>query len=143
MKSVVELTINLPQARLAALFADPRQNIEWMTDVERVETISGRLGMPGSKYRLIPKKGDMVFDVTVIARKLPNEIQLQLKATNVSVAVKADFIAVSSDRSLLRSEEVFTFEGRLKVFGLMAQGAIKKAHRRHMAAFKRFAETDR
>ena len=56
MESVIELEINVPQARLAALFTDPQQNTRWMDDVDRIETISGQLGMPGSKYRLVPKK---------------------------------------------------------------------------------------
>jgi hypothetical protein len=37
MESVIELEINVPQARLAALFADPQQNTKWMDDVDRVE----------------------------------------------------------------------------------------------------------
>jgi len=53
MKSVIELAIDVPQARLATLFADPQQTIGWMDDVDRVETISGQLGMPGSKYRWV------------------------------------------------------------------------------------------
>ena len=41
MKSVIELESDVPQARLATLFADPQQNTKWMDDVDRVETISG------------------------------------------------------------------------------------------------------
>ena len=142
MKSVIELEIDMPLAKLAALFADPQQNTSWMDDVDRVETISGQLGMPGSQYRLVPKKGKMVFVATVGARNLPTESHLFLEASNVTVSVKGNFVALSSDRTRLISEEVFSFKGPLnKVFGFLAQGAIKKAHRRHMEAFKRFAET--
>jgi hypothetical protein len=35
MRSVVELDINVPQERLAKLFADPENNTKWMDDVER------------------------------------------------------------------------------------------------------------
>ena len=115
----------------------------WM-NVERVETISGQLGMPGSKYRLVPKKGKMVFVATVLARKLPSESRLSLEASNVTVSVKGLCVALSSDRTRLTSEEVFSFKGPLsKVFGFLAQGAIRRAHRRHMEAFKRFAEAHR
>jgi hypothetical protein len=48
MKSTVELDINAPQAQLAELFADPRNNTGWMDDVERIEPVSGELGEPGS-----------------------------------------------------------------------------------------------
>ena len=144
MKSVIELEIDVPQARLATLFADPQQNTKWMDDVDRVETISGQLGMPGSKYRLVPKKGKMVFVATVLARNLPSESHLSLEASNVTVSEKGLFGALSSDRTRLTSEEVFSFKGPLsKVFGFLAQGAIRRAHRRHMEAFKRFAEAHR
>jgi hypothetical protein len=111
MKSVIELEIDVPQARLAALFADPQQNTKWMDDVERVETISGQLGMPGSTYRLVPKKGKMVFVATVLARNLPSESRLSLEASNVTVSVKGFFVALSSNRTRLTSEEVFSFKG--------------------------------
>ncbi len=118
MKSVIELEIDVPQARLATLFADPQQNTKWMDDVDKVETISGQLGMPGSKYRLVPKKGKMVFVATVLARNLPSESHLSLEASNVTVSVKGLFGALSSDRTRLTSEEVFSFQGPLsKVFG--------------------------
>jgi hypothetical protein len=144
MRSVVELEIDVPQARLAALFADPQQNTSWMDDVDRVETISGQLGMLGSKYRLVPKKGRMVFVATVVSRNLPTESQLSLEASNVTVSVKGIFVAISPRRTRLTSEEVFSFKGPLdKVFGFVAQRAIKGAHRRHMVAFKRFAEDHR
>ena len=144
MKSVVELEIDVPQERLAALFADPRQNTKWMDDLDRVETISGQLGMPGSQYRLVPKKGKMVFVATVLSRDLPTESRLNLEASSVTVLVKGVLVALSSQRTRLTSEEVFTFKGPLnKISGFLAKAAIKNAHRRHMEAFKRFAEAHR
>jgi hypothetical protein len=141
MKSVIELEIDVRQERLAALFADPQQNTRWMDDVDRVETISGQLGMEGSKYRLVPKKGKMVFVATVLARNLPTESHLSLEASNVTVSVKGTLVALSSDRTRLTSEEVFSFKKPInRVFGFLARGAIRNAHRRHMEAFKRFAE---
>jgi hypothetical protein len=112
-----------------------------MDDLERVEPISGKAGMPGSQYRLVPKRGNMVFVATVLSRDLPSESRLMLEASNVSVAVRADFRAIAPDRTLLVSEEVFTFKGWVgRIFGFLAQGAIRKAHRTHIEAFKRFAE---
>jgi hypothetical protein len=144
VESVIELEIDVPQARLAALFADPQQTTKWMDDVARVEPISGQLGLPGSQYRLVPKQGNMVFVATVLARNLPIECNLILEALNATVSVKGTFVAVSADRTRLTSKEVFTFKGLLnQVFGFLARGAIKKAHRRHMEAFKRFAESQR
>jgi hypothetical protein len=141
MKSVIELDIDVPQARLAALFADPRHNTAWMDDLERLEPISGEPGLPGSKYRLVPKKGKMVFVATVITRTLPTEVRLRLDASHVTVSVRGTFAALSSGRTRLTSEEVFSFKGLIhKVLGFLAQTSIRNAHRRHLEAFKRFAQ---
>jgi hypothetical protein len=144
VKSVIEIEIYLPQVRLAALYADPQQNTQWMDDIERMEPISGQLGMPGSKYRLVPKSGDMVFVATVLARNLPAELHLSLEATNVTISVKGHFAALSPTNTRLRHEQVFRFKGLFnKAFGFLAQRSIKKAQRRHMEAFKRFAEAQK
>ena len=95
MKSVVELDIDAPQATVAALFADPKLTTQWMDDVERHEAISGEPGTPGSKYRLVPKKGSMVFVATVISRTPPREACLELEASNVRVSVKGTFAALA------------------------------------------------
>jgi hypothetical protein len=100
--------------------------------------------MLGSKYRLVPKKGKMVFVATVVARNLPTESHLSLEASNVTVSVNGTFVALSSSRTRLTSEEVFHFKGLLNtIFGFLAWRAIRSVHRRHMEAFKRFAEGQR
>jgi hypothetical protein len=141
MKSIVEIDIDLPREKLAALFANPAISTKWMDDVKRYEPVSGQPGMPGSTYRLVPKKGDMVFLATIISRDLPNETRLTLDASNVVVSITARFIRSSGVRSRLISEEVFTFKGVMgRIIGVLARPAIRKAHRRHMEAFKRYAE---
>ena len=143
MKSFVEIEIEVPQSRLAELYANPSLNTRWMDDIERVEPISGQLGMVGSKYRLVPKKGVMVFVATVIARNVPNEFQLSLEASNVTVSVKGTLRPLSPQRTRLTSEEEFRFKGFFNtIFGFFARGAIKRAHRRHMESFKQFAEAE-
>ena len=141
MKSVVELDINRSQERVATLFADPENNPKWMGDLARYEPLSGQPGMPGSTYRLVPKKGEMVFLATIVSRNLPNEIRLSLVASNVTVSITARFIQLSVEKTRLVSEEEFSFKGLVgKLVGFFAQGSIRKAHRRHIEAFKRFAE---
>ena len=144
MKSVIELEINVPRAKLAELFADPKNNTKWMDDLERYEPLSGTPGRPGSKYCLVPKTGDMVFIATVIARDLPHESRLILESSKVVVSVTDKFVALSSEKTKLISEEVFSFKGLFnKIYGFLVQRAIKNAHRRHMEGFKCFAEAQR
>ncbi len=125
MKSVVELEIAVPQAKLAELFADPSNNLQWMHDVERIEPLSGKLGEPGSTYRLVPKRGSLIFVATVVARDLPTELRLLLDAPSASVSVTGTFRKVADHKTKLRSEETFTFKGAFNtIFGFLAQGKI-------------------
>jgi hypothetical protein len=138
MKSIFETEINVPRAKLAEFYANPQNNVKWMEDLERSEYISGELGMPGSKYRFIPKKGTMVFTATVITRDIPNELQLILESPTVDVLVTAKFIVLSPEKTKFISEEVFTFKGFFnKAFGFLAKGAVTKAHHKHMEDFKK------
>ena len=112
-----------------------------MEDLERYEPIDGKPGMPGSTYRLVPKRGKMVVTATVVERSLPTRLQLSLDASNVTVAVTGTMSELPDGRTLLKSEEVFAFKGLWNsVFGFLAQAAGRKAHHRHIEAFKRFAE---
>jgi hypothetical protein len=141
MRSVVEMDIEAPQQKVAALFADPGKSKEWMEDIELYEPIGGEPGMPGSIYRLVPRDGD-AFVATVVSRDLPREHQLYLDAPGVAVAIKGSFAALSPQRTRLISEEDFDFKGGMlaRLGGLLSRGAIRRAHRRQMQAFRRYAE---
>ena len=140
MKSTVEIDIAVPRARLAELLADPGNTPAWMEDLDRYEPLSGAQGMPGSTYRLVPKKGP-AFTATVVARELPHRVALRLEGKNVDVSVNDRFAPLSDDRTRLFSVEEFHFKGVLpSLYALFARRAIHNAHRRHMDAFKAFAE---
>jgi hypothetical protein len=142
MKSIVEVEINKPQQEVAKLFADPANNPKWMYDLKRYEPVSGDQENPGFTYRLIPKKGNMIFLATII-EKNPDELKLDLEASNVHVSITGKLKALSPVRTKLISEEVFTFKGFFNsIFGLFAGKAIKSVHRRHIKDFKEFAESD-
>jgi hypothetical protein len=143
VKSTITVEINLPRAQVAELFSNPRHTTRWMHDVDRIEVVRGELGAPGSQYRLVPKKGNMVFVATVLVRNLPNESRLRLDSSNVVVAVTGTFQSLTPTRTLLVSSEVFSFKGVISaILGFLAQSAIRKAHRRHIEAFKAFAEAN-
>jgi hypothetical protein len=140
MESIVELEIAAPRRKVAELFADLGKSVEWMDDLERFEPIRGAPGAPGSQGRLVPKKGD-AFVATVLSSDLPSVLKLELDAPTVSVCVTGELVPLAPDRTRLVSRESFHFKGALsKLVGLLARRAIRNAHRRHMQAFKRFAE---
>ena len=141
MKSTVELDIQAPREEVAALSADPANITKWMHDLERYEPIQGTPGMPGSTYRMVPKTGNMVFVATVLSRNLPDQVLLRLDGKNVVVLVTDWFIATSPRATRMVSEEEFQFTTLFsRLFGLVAQQSIRKAHRQHMESFKAFAE---
>lgn len=139
MKSVIELEINKPKTEVERLFTDPANNPKWMHDLKAYEPISGEQGMPGSKYRLIPKKGNRIFTATVITRNA-TELKLQLAGSDVQVLITARLLEQANYQTKLISEEVFIFKGLMVLFGWLAKPAIKSAHKKHMNDFKAFAE---
>jgi uncharacterized protein YndB with AHSA1/START domain len=141
MRSVVDLEIEAPRETVAELYSDPRNNPKWMEDLERNEPISGELGEPGSKYRMVSKDSDMHFVVTVVSVYLPENVRLRLVWKQFTVDINVDFIQLDTGLTRFISTEDFGFTGfRARLGGLLARRAIKSAHRRHMEGFKRFAE---
>jgi hypothetical protein len=141
MKSVVEVEIDAPHTRAAQLHGNPELSAKWMDDVDRCEPVAGEPGVAGSQYRLLPKRGSMVFLATVIRRDLPHELRLRLDTEGVEILVTARFLPLAPGRTRLVSEQVFQFAGVPgRVFGLLGRVAIRNAHRRHIESFKRFAE---
>ena len=142
MTSTVDIEIHAPQTAVAELFADPRNNPKWMDDLDRVELLSGEAGTAGSQYRMVSPDARMNFVATVVASDLPNEVRLRLDGSNVVVSITDRFSTPSKGVTRLVSEEIFTFKTLVgRIIGLLAHNSIRNAHRRHMMAFKRFAES--
>ena len=115
-----------------------------MHDLERYEHLSGAFGMPGSRYRMVPKAGSqqMEFVSTVTASNLPDRLVLKLELPAVDVSVTATFTAaVRPAGPECSRNEVFTFHGPFnKLFSRLASRDIRKHHRDHIESFKRFVE---
>ena len=143
MKSVFEIEVNVPQEKLAKLFADPENYSKWMGELEGYKIISGKPGMVGSKYRLIQKKGDKKtdFTATVTASDLPNEFSMNVEEPNIAqVSVTAQFIALSPEKTKFISKEEFDFKGISRnIGGFLYQRSIKGDHHRYTMNFKHFA----
>jgi len=78
----------------------------------------------------------------VVERNLPDELKLDLKASDVDVTVTTTLTALSAARTQLVSEQVFTFKGADDAtISPAAKNAIEALHRRHIEDFKHFAET--
>ena len=141
MRSVVDLEIDAPRETVAELYSNPANNPRWMDDLERNEPISGVLGEPGSRYRMVSRDSDMHFVVTVVSLQLPENVRLHLDWKQSAVDINVDFVQLDVGKTRFISTEDFRFSGFFpRLGGLLARRAIRAAHRRHMVAFKRFAE---
>ena len=142
MKSVFEIEVNVPQEKLAELFAEPENYKKWMGDLEGFEIISGKPGMLGLKYRLMQKNGNKKTDfiATVTASNLPNEFSMTIQEPDVAqVSVTGQFVALSADKTKLISKEEFKFKGiSNKIGGLLYQQSIKGDHHHYTMNFKHF-----
>lgn len=66
---------------------------------------------------------------------------LDLEASNVHFSVNGQLRSLTSEKTWLTSEEIFTFKGLFnKIFGFFARNSIRKVHRMHIEEFKKFAE---
>jgi hypothetical protein len=140
VKSTVVVDVDAPPKEVASLFADPSINVQWMHEIDRYEPISGKQGMPGSVYRLIPKHGATLYTATIV-RRFPDQLYLNLEADNVSVEVHGIIRTLENGRTRLISKENFKFKGVWnKVYGVFAGPILRNVHRRHINAFKAFAE---
>ena len=143
MKSVVKLDIDASQDELAELIFNPKASPRWMEDVQRIEPLGGKLGMQGSRYRLVPKDAGPGFVATVVSRQPPGKLRLVLDAPRVSVAVSTQLIKLSARRTRLVSEQTFRFNGAFSaVYGFLARRSFRRNHRRHIESLKQVAESD-
>jgi hypothetical protein len=140
MRDVVEVEIAAPREVVAERYSDPANSPKWMADLKSYEPISGEQGAVGSTYRLLTTK-DMDFVATVVARDLPNSVELTLDSPGVTVSIDTKFVTLPSGGTRLVSTENFRFKSILgKASGLFARRGIRSAHYQQMEAFKRFVE---
>jgi Polyketide cyclase / dehydrase and lipid transport len=146
MKSIVAIEINRPRRQVAMLFADPGNMTTWMHDLDRYEHVGGEQGAVGARYRMVPKPKtrQRAFISTVTFMHLPERLALRLESRRVDVLVNTTFTALAKDRTKLVSEEKFIFPGFFRwLFSLFVRNRIRRHHRVHIEAFKRFAEAAR
>jgi uncharacterized membrane protein len=141
MRSIAVVEIDAPREGVAERYADPRNNDKWMTDLERFEALAGDPGMPGSRYRLISDQPHLNFVATVIERRLPESVKVQLDAPSLTVSMHVTFAALPGDRTRLESTEVLKFKGLFgRAMSLFARKSIHATHRQQVNAFKAYAE---
>lgn len=145
MKYVVDTVIDLPVGEVISKFDDAGNLQEWMEGLLSFEPISGTPGEIGAKSKLIfqmgKKKIEMIETITV--KNLPHEFGGTYEADGVFNTVMNRFESVGNEQTRMTQECEFEFTNlMMKVMGFFIPGAFKSHTRKHMDAFKAFAERE-
>lgn len=143
MQLLLSIDIDRPKADVAALLADPSEQVRWMDDLVRYEPLNGEPGQVGSQYQLTFKSGKrtMEFIATQTSVKLPDEMAMILDSPMVHIEGEASFEALSPKKTRYTLKQDFQFKGALnKLAGFVMRRAIERQQQEHVENFKRVAE---
>lgn len=143
MEYTEEIEIALPRARVIELFDDPENLGAWQPDLLEFRHEEGEPGEVGARSRLRYRMGKRECEMveTITRRALPEEFSGTYEAPGMWNEVRNRFEELGPDRThwTCRSE----FRGQtlmMKAMCLLLPGAFRKETRKHLEAFKRFAE---
>ncbi|MDH3494555.1 MAG: SRPBCC family protein [Acidobacteriota bacterium] len=145
MKYVVDTVIDRPVNEVISKFDDPENLKEWMDGLLSFEPISGTPGEIGAKAKLVFQMGKKKIEMieTITAKNLPDEFGGTYEAEGVFNTVMNRFESVGNDQTRMTQQCEFEFTSfMMKVMGFFIPGAFKSQTRKHMDAFKSFAERD-
>lgn len=142
MKFSTEVEINLPVAKVVALFDDPENLKHWQPGFKNFEHVSGTPGQPGAKSKLLFQMGKREIEMieTITVRNLPQEFSGTYEATGVFNIVKNYFVPIDENKTKYISEQEFQFRGSMKIIGWLMPGMFKKQSLDFLQRFKTFAE---
>ena len=143
MKYRTEIDIDLPRAKVVALYADHDNYQHWQPSLLKIERLKGQGFEVGSQARLTVKMGKRQMDMTeTISRNdLPEGVDQIYETSGVYNKNINTFIEVDKTKTRWVQENIFEFEKfPMKLLGTLMPGAFKKQSQKYMADFKRFAQ---
>lgn len=142
MKYTVEIEIDLPKARVIELFDDAEKMTQWQPDLIDFEHLSGDLGQPGAKSKLVYRMGKRVVEMveTITENNLPDELKATYKTKGVFNKIANRFEEIDENKTLWISENVFKFSGFVKLIGPFIKSSFPKQTLQFMNQFKTYAE---
>ncbi len=144
MKYSSQIEINAPITAVIDLFDNPDNLGKWMEGLQEFTHLSGTLGEPGAKSRLVFQMGKRKIEMieTVTVRDLPNEFSGTYEAQGVFNLVKNQFTSLSGNKTLYTVETEFQFKGFMRILAFFMPGAFKKQTFKHLSDFKAFVEKE-
>ena len=143
MKYRLELEIDCPREKVAALYADPENWREWQQGLVSWSMISGEARNDGAKTRLVNRFGrrDVEIVEKVESNRLPETLICTYEAEGAWNRVVSRFSETDAGTTLWEFETEFRCRGLLRLAGLLMPGMFRKASMKEMQAFRRFAES--
>ncbi|MDE0112115.1 MAG: SRPBCC family protein [Albidovulum sp.] len=144
MKYELELEISAPRELVAELFIDQARFKEWQPSLLDCKSLHGKSGEVGARLELTHRMGkrSIVMSETVRESNLPERISYVYEAKGVWNPVDNHFQEISSGATRWRFKTEFQCKGFMRIMSFFLPGAFKKESRRHMQAFKAFAEKE-
>ena len=141
MKYSNEIEINLPREKVIELFENTDNMAKWQDGFVSFEPINGKPGEEGSTAKLKYKMGKREVEMieTITKRDFPDEFHATYVAKNVYNEVNNYFIDKGETTKWI-TDNVFRFNGFMKLFAFFMPGAFKKQSLKYMNDFKEFAE---
>ena len=141
MKYTVSLDLDLPRDQLVALYDDPANRPKWQRGLESATLVSGKEGQPGAVSNLLFRMGkrEMPMVETIVAKDLPDSVEVAYDAKGVHNVVRTEFVATGPETTRMDIHNVFEFSGFMKVVGFLAKGAFPRQTRKIMGDFVQFA----
>lgn len=143
MKYTSEIIINKPVNEVVQLFDNPDNLYAWMEGLTEFEHLSGEPGQPGAKSKLTFEMGKRTVEMieTVTVRNLPEEFSGTYEADKVFNKITNRFFPAGDGKTKYVSENEFELQGFfMKAMAFLLPGLFKKQTKKHLEAFKKFAE---
>ena len=142
MNYKIEVEINESIDKVVSLFDNPENLKHWQPGFQSLEHISGPIGKPGAKSKLIYKEGKRKFEMieTILINNLPEEFTSTYDVKELFTTVKNRFVQISENKTQYISEQEIQFKGFMKIIGFLMSGSFKKSSKKYLTSFKEFVE---
>ena len=144
MKYSNEVIINAPRDKVVALFDNPEMLSAWQPGLQSYELMSGTAGQPGAETLLHYHMGKSKLEMheTIVSRNLPDEYSALYIVNGVRNEVSHFFEILPDNKTRYHTENIFFFQGYMKLFGWLFPKMFKQQSQIYMDDFKKFAEKE-
>ena len=142
MKYTLELEIDCPRGKVAALFEDPENLKAWQPALIGVEPLRGLPGQEGSTTLLKYRMGQSVLEMTetLLENRLPDRRVSTYETKKVWNKVENAFFETPEGRTRWVFTSEFRCGGLMRVMTVLMPWMFRKQSLKNMKQFQAYAE---